>query len=270
MNATAELARTDVRLSDEMLRLLRYAVTDQRGHLHMLRLPDISRTHRDAATLALINLGYAKWQDFYDAVITEAGRIAIGAPPVLGDERWKAEIQVVRDVIEKEKAERIARYEAADHSQSFLNRPPPEAPPEAVLARLRKPKNFSRRRVCVEMAILETRTTGVFASTDGSREKMVFLPFNARVKIEAQHGPKWAAISMSGRMFFDRKLGAENASDLPAPRPDFPPGHPDHNEFYAISEDGYRASTIQSVRRRNDALRPKRTHQRGNGSWSPW
>lgn len=133
-------------LSPDMTRLLRYAVTDQRGHLHMLRIRDMSKRHSDPATLGLIAMGYAKWERWYDAVITEAGRIAIGAPPVMGDERWAEQMKVIRDRRAAERADRDAEYEASDHSQCFTNRPPPEPPPEAVLARLRRPKTFNKIR----------------------------------------------------------------------------------------------------------------------------
>ncbi|MDB5550639.1 MAG: hypothetical protein JWL86_623 [Rhizobium sp.] len=78
--ATAIIAEPSDVLSAEMLRLLNYAITHKNGHLHALRVGSARDRHRDAATLGLIDLGYAKWENWYDPVITDSGRAAIGAP----------------------------------------------------------------------------------------------------------------------------------------------------------------------------------------------
>jgi hypothetical protein len=127
MGALLKQPRVSGELSNEMIRLLRHGVADKRGWLLPLRPANVSTRTYDPAVLALINLGLAKWQEFYDAVITDAGRAAIGEPSEEAARRL-------------ERIEESKKYRAWREAQAAERRANPPAPkPVVAKERQREP-----------------------------------------------------------------------------------------------------------------------------------
>lgn len=187
MSALLKQPRISGELSNEMIRLLRHGVADKRGWLLPLRPANIGARTYDPAVLALINLGLAKWQEFYDAVITDAGRAAIGEPSE----------EVARRL---ERIEEGKKYRAWREATAAERRASPPAPkPVVAKDRQREPT------ICLLLDVRNQSKPNSIQVWSYSKRKLVslgrFYTTGARrglpmAEIVSQGTKRWCAVNV--------------------------------------------------------------------------
>lgn len=124
--------------------------------------------------------------------------------------------------------------------------------------------------ICMPMVIHDRNRGGVSVSTDGSQEKIVFLPFKAGIDVYHPPGGKWAAITMPKWLRKDRELlSAKMRSSLPPVPPGPTANHPDY-DAYRRTEEGERAAINEHVRWQSEKLQPVTCFARKSYGGSTW
>lgn len=169
-------------------------------------------------------------------------------------------------------AERAAFHKRLD--DGFVERLAEEKAARARQTKPRASKHEPRSKrgdelICMPMVIHGRNRGGVSASTDGSEDKIVFLPFNAGIDVYHPPGGKWAAITMPKWLRNNRKLHTENRPDLPPIKPGVTAADPGY-EAYRHTEDGERSAISEHVRWQNEKLAPVACFTRKAHGGSTW
>lgn len=179
-------------------------------------------------------------------------------------------LRALYDMTDAERAAFHKRADAAFNEHLAEEKTRRERAPKPRAAKRAPRSKQGDELICMPMVIHDRNRGGVSASTDGSEEKIVFLPFKAGVDVFHPPGGKWAAITMPKWLRRDRGLLTDKLrSTLAPPVPGPTANHPDY-EAYRRTEDGERSAINEHVRWQSEKLQPVTCFTRKSYGGSTW